>query len=177
MSFVIFCRLSEVSRLCKTKDVPHLINNAYGVQSTKCMHAIQEVSQTIPTNTGGHTHYSDFPPRPLGWGVWMHLCRALTRTSLFQWAGLSWLVTPNSSSEMWLKCTQVSWFLIYASPVLIHILAILIYILADISIFWTLCAIGRASSSPTMDVFITLLSLGWRGYHQLTQERKVIGQY
>ena len=27
-----------------------------------------------------------------------------------------------------------------------------------------------------MDVFITLLSLGWRGYHHLVQERKVISQ-
>ena len=33
--------------------------------------------------------------------------------------------------------------------------------------------IGRASSSPTMDVFITLLSLGCQGYRKLTMERKV----
>ena len=34
-------------------------------------------------------------------------------------------------------------------------------------------AVGRASSTPTLDVFITLLSLGWQGYHRLIQERKV----
>lgn len=39
----LLCRLSEVARLCKSHDVPHVVNNAYGVQSTKCMHLIQEV--------------------------------------------------------------------------------------------------------------------------------------
>ena len=33
--------------------------------------------------------------------------------------------------------------------------------------------VGRASSSPTMDVFITLLSLGFYGYHKHVLERKV----
>ena len=33
--------------------------------------------------------------------------------------------------------------------------------------------VGRASATPSIDVFITLLSLGWKGYHQLCTERKV----
>ena len=36
-------RLVEVGQICKKYNVPHLVNNAYGVQSTKCMHIIQEV--------------------------------------------------------------------------------------------------------------------------------------
>ena len=32
---------------------------------------------------------------------------------------------------------------------------------------------GRASASPVIDVFITLLSLGWSGYKELRQRRKV----
>ena len=32
---------------------------------------------------------------------------------------------------------------------------------------------GRASATPSIDVFITLLSLGWKGYHKLCCERKV----
>ena len=36
-----------------------------------------------------------------------------------------------------------------------------------------LCTAGRASSTPSMDAFITMLSLGWRGYKQLLTERKV----
>ena len=40
---IVLSRLSEVAKLCKSADIPHLVNNAYGVQSTKCMHSIQEV--------------------------------------------------------------------------------------------------------------------------------------
>jgi len=40
---VIVFRLEEVAKLCKDFDVPHLVNNAYGVQSSKCMHLIQQV--------------------------------------------------------------------------------------------------------------------------------------
>ncbi len=32
-----------MSVLCQRYDIPHLVNNAYGVQSSKCMHVIQEV--------------------------------------------------------------------------------------------------------------------------------------
>ena len=36
-------RLVEVGQICKTYGIPHFVNNAYGVQSTKCMHIIEEV--------------------------------------------------------------------------------------------------------------------------------------
>ena len=29
--------------ICKDFDVPHLVNNAYGVQASKCMHLLQQV--------------------------------------------------------------------------------------------------------------------------------------
>ena len=29
--------------ICKENNIPHVVNNAYGVQSTKCMHLIQQV--------------------------------------------------------------------------------------------------------------------------------------
>lgn len=38
------CRLEELSSLCRKHDIPHIVNNAYGVQSSKCMHLIQQVS-------------------------------------------------------------------------------------------------------------------------------------
>ncbi|XP_013789882.2 O-phosphoseryl-tRNA(Sec) selenium transferase-like isoform X1 [Limulus polyphemus] len=38
-------RLEEVAKLCKQYNIPHLVNNAYGVQSSKCMHLIQEASK------------------------------------------------------------------------------------------------------------------------------------
>ena len=41
--FLLFFRLEEVAKICKENNVPHIVNNAYGVQSTKCMHLIQQV--------------------------------------------------------------------------------------------------------------------------------------
>lgn len=35
-------KIEEVSVLCKRYNLPHLINNAYGLQSSKCMHLIQQ---------------------------------------------------------------------------------------------------------------------------------------
>ena len=40
-------RLEEVGKICKDLDIPHIINNAYGVQSTKCMHLIQQVTFSL----------------------------------------------------------------------------------------------------------------------------------
>lgn len=36
-------RLEELATMCAKYDVPHIVNNAYGVQSSKCMHLIQQV--------------------------------------------------------------------------------------------------------------------------------------
>ncbi|XP_071481281.1 O-phosphoseryl-tRNA(Sec) selenium transferase-like [Diadema antillarum] len=38
-------RLEEVAAICKERDIPHVVNNAYGVQSSKCMHLIQEAGR------------------------------------------------------------------------------------------------------------------------------------
>ena len=37
--------IEGVASLCKKYDAPHVINNAYGVQSSKCMHSIQQASR------------------------------------------------------------------------------------------------------------------------------------
>ena len=44
---------------------------------------------------------------------------------------------------------------------------------------WTACSLfeGRASGSPTMDLFITLLSVGRAGYRKLIADRKAMFQY
>ena len=34
------------------------------------------------------------------------------------------------------------------------------------------CILGRASATPSIDVFITLLQMGTKGYKKLTDERK-----
>lgn len=38
-------KLEEVAKLCKQYSISHVVNNAYGVQSSKCMHLIQQASR------------------------------------------------------------------------------------------------------------------------------------
>ena len=33
-----------MAKICKDHNVPHIVNNAYGIQSSKCMHLIEQVS-------------------------------------------------------------------------------------------------------------------------------------
>ena len=40
-----FCRLPEISVLCSERNIAHVVNNAYGVQASKCMHLIQEATR------------------------------------------------------------------------------------------------------------------------------------
>lgn len=37
--------LEKVACLCQKFNVPHLVNNAYGLQSTRLMHSIQDASR------------------------------------------------------------------------------------------------------------------------------------
>lgn len=45
---MLSCRLEELAAMCAKHNIPHIVNNAYGVQSTKCMHLIQQVSADPP---------------------------------------------------------------------------------------------------------------------------------
>ena len=47
--FLLSCSIPEVAQLCTKHSVPHIVNNAYGLQSTKCTHLIQEV--LVPMTT------------------------------------------------------------------------------------------------------------------------------
>lgn len=37
-----FDRVDDIARLCAERGIPHVINNAYGVQSSKCAHLVNE---------------------------------------------------------------------------------------------------------------------------------------
>ncbi|XP_054168578.1 O-phosphoseryl-tRNA(Sec) selenium transferase-like [Oppia nitens] len=37
--------LEEISKLCLNEDIPHIVNNAYGLQSTKCLHLLEVASR------------------------------------------------------------------------------------------------------------------------------------
>uniref|UniRef100_A0A674CNY1 O-phosphoseryl-tRNA(Sec) selenium transferase n=1 Tax=Salmo trutta TaxID=8032 RepID=A0A674CNY1_SALTR len=99
-------RLEELATMSAKYDIPHVVNNAYGVQSSKCMHLIQQV----PTHTQNLLHYS--------------------------------------------------------------------LILKLITSFFSLISlICRASASPSLDVLITLLTLGASGYRKLLAEQKEMYTY
>ncbi|PFH35932.1 O-phosphoseryl-tRNA(Sec) selenium transferase [Besnoitia besnoiti] len=39
-------QVDEIARLCKAKDVGHVVNNAYGLQCTKCCHLVDQALRT-----------------------------------------------------------------------------------------------------------------------------------
>ncbi|CAK8692903.1 unnamed protein product [Clavelina lepadiformis] len=38
-------KLEEIAQICKDKEIPHIVNNAYGVQLSKCMHLLNQASK------------------------------------------------------------------------------------------------------------------------------------
>ncbi|XP_013413537.1 O-phosphoseryl-tRNA(Sec) selenium transferase isoform X2 [Lingula anatina] len=114
-------RIEEVAQLCAKLEVPHLINNAYGVQSSKCMHLIQQGSRIGRIDAFVQSTDKNFMV-PVGGSVI---------------AGFDKKFIEEIGK---------------AYP-------------------------GRASGTPSMDLFITLLSLGVKGYQQLLKERKEMYKY
>ncbi|XP_052773965.1 O-phosphoseryl-tRNA(Sec) selenium transferase-like [Mya arenaria] len=114
-------RLEEVAVLCKKFTIPHLINNAYGLQSSKCTHLIQQAARTGRVDV---------------------FVQSLDKNFLVPVGG----------------CIVAGF-----DPNLIQ----------DISKSYP----GRASAGPSLDLFITLLSMGSAGYRQLLQERKQMYTY
>ena len=73
-------RLSEIAGLCKKYDIPHIVNNAYGVQSSKCMHIIEEVREFLGEYV---CMYCSALYRLTDKEEWTRLFRVLTRTFLY----------------------------------------------------------------------------------------------
>ena len=42
----VFLRLIDVARICSKYGIPHIVNNAYGVQASRCMNIINEAIRT-----------------------------------------------------------------------------------------------------------------------------------
>ena len=38
-------RIGDIAKLCEKYDIPHIINNAYGVQAPRCMNLISEADR------------------------------------------------------------------------------------------------------------------------------------
>lgn len=114
-------RLEEVAEICKRLAVPHLVNNAYGLQSSKCTHLIQQAAR-------------------------------VGRVDVFvQSLDKNFMVPVGGSIVAGFDDTFIQ----------------------EISKSYP----GRASASPSLDLFITLLSLGSKGYKQLLTDRKDMYKY
>ena len=111
--------IQSLSQLCQTYSIPHVINNAYGLQSTKITHEIEQVKRT-----NGRIDY------------------------IIQSTDKNFLV-PVGGSIVLTSDAQLLDRLSHAYP-------------------------GRASITPTTDMFITLLSMGKKGLLDLIQKRKVL---
>ncbi|XP_030635984.1 O-phosphoseryl-tRNA(Sec) selenium transferase [Chanos chanos] len=109
-------RLEELSVICAKHNIPHVVNNAYGVQSSKCMHLIQQGARVGRIDAFVQSLDKNFMV-PVGGAII---------------AGFD---------ETFVK---------------------------EISKMYP----GRASASPSLDVLITLLTLGASGYRKLLAERK-----
>lgn len=109
-------RLEELAVLCAKHDIPHIVNNAYGIQSSKCMHLIQQGARVGRIDAFVQSLDKNFMV-PVGGAII---------------AGFD---------ESFIK---------------------------EISKMYP----GRASASPSLDVLITLLTLGASGYKKLLSERK-----
>ncbi|RZF40213.1 hypothetical protein LSTR_LSTR011987 [Laodelphax striatellus] len=113
--------LEQIAVLCSRYNIPHLVNNAYGLQSTRLMHLIQEAARKGRVDAFVQSTDKNFLV-PVGGAV----------ISGFE-KGLLEKIAKNYP--------------------------------------------GRASASPAMDVFMTLLSLGVNGYKQLIGQRKEMYKY
>ncbi|KAM4564900.1 O-phosphoseryl-tRNA(Sec) selenium transferase isoform 2-T5 [Fundulus diaphanus] len=111
-------RLEELAAMCAKYDIPHIVNNAYGVQSSKCMHLIQQGARVGRIDAFVQSLDKNFMV-PVGGAII---------------AGFDESFVQEISK-------------IYP---------------------------GRASASPSLDVLITLLTLGANGYKKYLSERKEI---
>ena len=108
--------LISISHISKQFNIPHIVNNAYGLQSSKCCHLINEANR-------------------------------VGRLDIFVQSTDKNLMVPVGGAV---------------------IAGFDKKLVAEISGSYP----GRASMAPSLDVFITLLSMGVRGYKQLLNIRK-----
>lgn len=108
-----------VAEICHNLGIPHVVNNAYGVQSSKCMHILEESGKREKNR----------------------------RVDAFVQSTDKNLMVPVGGSIIAGFDTDFVRKVAQNYP-------------------------GRASSSPTIDVFITLMQMGTAGYKALMDERR-----
>uniref|UniRef100_A0A3B5AA50 O-phosphoseryl-tRNA(Sec) selenium transferase n=1 Tax=Stegastes partitus TaxID=144197 RepID=A0A3B5AA50_9TELE len=110
--------LEELAAVCAKHNIPHIVNNAYGVQSSKCMHLIQQGARVGRIDAFVQSLDKNFMV-PVGGAIIAGFDESFVQ---------------------------------------------------EISRMYP----GRASASPSLDVLITLLTLGASGYKKYLSERKEI---
>ncbi|XP_055338380.1 O-phosphoseryl-tRNA(Sec) selenium transferase-like isoform X2 [Paramacrobiotus metropolitanus] len=113
--------LPAVSRICKEHGIPLIVNNAYGTQSSKCMHLIKEAARV---------------------GRLDAFVQSLDKNYMLPVGGSVFASYDRTFSQ-------------------------------NVSRLYP----GRASMSPSMDLFMTLSSMGISGYKKLLAERKEMFSY
>ncbi|XP_053716410.1 O-phosphoseryl-tRNA(Sec) selenium transferase isoform X1 [Synchiropus splendidus] len=143
-------RIEELAELCAKYDLPHIVNNAYGLQSSKCMHLIQHDHRRRRISHNKHFCPTNF---------W-HLDTSFSN---------SFHVFPKGHQVGRVDAFVQSLDKNFLVPVGGAIIAGF-----DESFIQRISEMypGRASASPSLDVLITLLTLGASGYKKLMAERK-----
>lgn len=142
----LISRVKEIAILCKDFSVPHLVNNAYGVQDTVTTFKVNEAMRS-----------KLFQLTSLLFSI-----RVGRVDFVVQSTDKNFLVPVGGAI---VACSEkqplASWSELYpGTRQRIHETLFKI--------------IGRASSAPIVDLFITLLSMGQNGYKSLVTARKVI---
>lgn len=113
--------LIGIADLCKEFDLMHLVNNAYGVQSAKCMSRLEQAYK-------------------------------------------------HGRVDAYVQSTDKNFMVPVGGAVIAGFdLELIEYVARTYP--------GRGSGSPTMDLFITLLSMGIKGYHTACKQRKSTFNY
>nr|CDS23674.1 o phosphoseryl tRNASec selenium [Echinococcus granulosus] len=136
-------RLPAITRLCKVWGVPHLVNNAYGVQSKRCMRLIESAwaearqpavckqTEGEERDVGGGGNVDDLTPLDL----------------------------------IYVQSTDKNLMVPVGGAVIAGFSKSLLQEIAE-------SYPGRASGSPSLDVFATLLHLGRSGWEDLLAQRE-----
>uniref|UniRef100_A0AAV1T9R2 O-phosphoseryl-tRNA(Sec) selenium transferase n=1 Tax=Peronospora matthiolae TaxID=2874970 RepID=A0AAV1T9R2_9STRA len=113
--------VKEIAQLCQERNIAHVINNAYGVQASACVHQIDLAMRIGRVDA---------------------VVQSLDKNFLVPVGGA---IVCSTSSE----------------------------IVDSVAKFYP----GRASATPALDFFITMLQMGKNGYRRLLEERKHLAAY
>ncbi|KAG2763157.1 O-phosphoseryl-tRNA(Sec) selenium transferase [Phytophthora cactorum] len=113
--------VKEIAELCQERGIAHVINNAYGVQASKCVHEVELAMRTGRVDA---------------------VVQSLDKNFMVPVGGA---IVCSASRD----------------------------VVDRVAKFYP----GRASATPTLDFFITMLQMGKSGYRRLLQERKQLAAY